>query len=229
MKKSALFVLVFVSLLELRSATAQLADIEPGVERWKIKTTLASHPIRKKVPLETLLMLDDPVDNARDAPESTRITTEVQPGNLREGNIVTTTGWLHLVALERDSKTHREGDYHIQIRTDSIWGDTCFIVEVPLPKFIKNPSLRKTCEKVRAFIRERILGGKEPGTGGNTMENHDGTSIKRSHVYVTVKGQLFFDATHVNGAPRGKKKMKSYTAWEIHPTTSMWFAPKPKH
>jgi hypothetical protein len=64
----------------------------------------------------------------------------------------------------------------------------------------------------------------------------------QSEVYVTVTGQLFYDAIHAtqmsNPDPkkrkyRGKKgisptPMRSYTAWEIHPITKIEFAPKPQ-
>jgi hypothetical protein len=63
-----------------------------------------------------------------------------------------------------------------------------------------------------------MLNGKEPGTRGNKLDHA---------VYVTIKGQLFFDAPHVKGEPRGKRDMKSYTPWELHPVYSIRFAPKP--
>lgn len=146
---------------------------------------------------------------------------------MKGGAIITTTAWLHLVALERASNTHRDGDYHIQLRRDSTWGDSCFIVEVPFPQFVDDPALRDSCDKVRAFVREKLLKGKKPGTGGNIMQHH---------VRVKVRGQLFFDATHLKNdgtvEPRGKKgnaqtPMHSYTAWELHPIISVSFAKKP--
>lgn len=138
---------------------------------------------------------------------------------MKEGDLVTTTAWLHLVALENDNKTHRDGDYHIQLRDSPEWANGCFIVEVPLPDFVSDPDLRAKCTKVREFIRKKLLKGNEASNTGNKMEHP---------VYVTVTGQLFFDAPHLKGSPRGKRDMKSYTPWELHPVTSIEFAPKPK-
>jgi hypothetical protein len=197
----------------------QNLHLEPGVERWAIKTSLINHPQKKKVPIGQLLALPNPVDQGDSKYDSVRIPLAVGPDHLQEGDIVTTTAWLHLVALEDDSKTHRDGDYHIQIRSSSEWKDSCLVVEVPFSEFVSDPSLAKQCGAVHQFIKDRLLNGKEPGTRGNMLEHP---------VYVTITGQLFFDLPHVKGNPRGKRGMKSYTPWEIHPITAIKFAPKPK-
>lgn len=196
---------------------AQTSDLNPGVERWSIKTsTLVNSKI---VPIQDLLKLENPIDNYKKSEYGDkRIPEIVQPDSLKEGDIVTTTAWLHLVALEKASDTHRDGDYHIQITNSPEWGDSCFIIEVPYPDFVKDPDLKTKCSEVREFIRNELLKGKEPGTTGNKMKHE---------VYVTVTGQLFFDAPHLKGNPRGKRGMKSYTPWEIHPLLAIKFAPKP--
>jgi hypothetical protein len=63
----------------------------------------------------------------------------------------------------------------------------------------------------------KLLNGKEPGKKGNRLDHP---------VYVTIKGQLFFDAPHLKGEPRGRRGMKSYTPWELHPVYSIKFAAK---
>jgi hypothetical protein len=201
---------------------AYAQDVNPGVERWAVKTSLPAHPKKKKATIDKLLALPDPIVKEREAPDDGRITKAVD--DLKEGNLVTTKAWLHLVALERDSKKHRDGDYHIQLRNSAEWGDSCFVVEIPDPKFIDDPLLKEKCAEAREFVRTRLLKNKEPGTGGNVMKHE---------VYVTVTGQLFFDASHLTGNLRGKKgKMKkpmhSYTCWELHPVTHMAFAQKPR-
>jgi hypothetical protein len=197
----------------------QNLHLEPGVERWAIKTSLLDHPQKKQVPIAELLALPNPVDREDSKYDSVRIPFAVGPNHLQEGDIVTTTAWLLLVALEDDSKTHRDGDYHIQIRSSSGWQDTCLVVEVPYPKFVSDPALAQKCGAVRQFIKDRLLKGQEPGTTGNKLDHP---------VYVTITGQLFFDLPHVKGSPRGKRGMKSYTPWEIHPITAIKFAPAPK-
>jgi len=197
---------------------SQAQDLQPGVDRWLIKTTLLKNPRHKQVSIQDLLELGNPIDRYIKKLDSVRIPASVQPSGLKEGDIVSTKAWLHLVALENDSRTHQDGDYHIQLRNSPVWGDSCFIVEVPYEKFISDPELSNKCAEVRKFVRDRLLKGSEPGTLGNKMIHQ---------VYVKVTGQLFFDAPHLTGNPRGKRGMKSYTPWEIHPVTSIEFAKKP--
>jgi hypothetical protein len=170
------------------------------------------------VAINDLLALPNPIDKTNAQLDTTRIPNPVGPHALKEGEMITTTAWLHLVALEDDSKTHRDGDYHIQIRNSAEWADSCLVIEVPFPDFVSDPQLAHECGAVRQFIKEKLLNGKEPGTKGNKL-NHA--------VYVTVKGQLFFDAPHLKGNPRGKRNMKSYTPWELHPVVSIKFAATP--
>lgn len=203
---------------------AQAQDLSPGVDRWSIKTSLAPDHQDKKVKLQTLLDLEKPIKKASDEFDDKRIPKQVN--GLKEGDLITTKGYLLLVALERDTKKHRDGDYHIQMRTSGEKGDSCFIVEIPFPDFIDDPALKEQCKNAREFVRKKLLKDKEPGTGGNVMQ-HD--------VYVTVTGQLFFDSAHINSTERnnkgkckrGKKDMCSFTPWELHPVTSINFAPKP--
>ena len=216
---SRLTLLVCALTMCLNSVFTQSLHLEPGVERWAIKTSLIDHPQKKKVPIAELLALPNPIDQEDSKYNTARIPVAVGPHHLQEGAIVTTTAWLHLVALEDDSKSHRDGDYHIQIRTSPEWQDSCLVVEVPYPDFVSDTALAQKCGKVRQFIKDNLLKGKEPGTKGNKLDHP---------VYVTITGQLFFDLPHVKGNPRGKRGMKSYTPWEIHPITAIKFAPKPK-
>jgi hypothetical protein len=132
---------------------------------------------------------------------------------LKEGDLIKIKGYMHLVAFERN-----DDDYHIQISNKKESGDSCLIVEVPHPKSVEDSALKVKYEKIRAFIRSRILHGREPGTNGNVIGG-------RAYVYVT--GQLFFDASHSHNQIRGKKGMRSYSLWEIHPIIAMNFAVRP--
>ena len=198
------------------------AQLQPGIDRWSIKTSLPQKSKKKTLTTEQFLSLKDPITKYSSNPYDTvRIPNKVDFG-LKEGDIVTVTGWLHLVALENDAKRHRDGDYHIQIRNSPVWSDSCLIVEVSFPdaRFVKDPDLAKSCRMVREFISTKMLKGKEPGTSGNKMSHP---------CHVTITGQLFFDAVHLGaskkGTNRGKQGMKSYTCWEIHPVTSIKFIP----
>ena len=192
-------------------------DLEPGIDRWSIKTSVESHRT-KNISLEALLEFESPnIDDVKQFDE-VRMSDNIGSTNFKEGDIVVTKGWLHLVALEKNSKTHRDGDYHIQISNSAESGDNCFIVEIPLPDFIDDPTIKEKCAAAREFVKERLLEGNEPGTAGNIM-NHE--------VYVQVRGQLFADLHHCKSNNRGKRGMKTTNCWEIHPVTDISFAVKP--
>jgi hypothetical protein len=188
-----------------------------GVERWEVKTSVPAGAKKAVVvPLTDLLALKDAAgvkhNDARY--ETARIPAEVGE-KFPEGTIVTTTGWLHLVAGETD------GDFHIQISASATSGDDCLIVEVPNPdpKFTATAGLRPEFQVVRDLILSKMLAGKAPSAGGSVM---------RHPVFVTVTGVLFFDDSHVGDPPRGKKDMHAATLWELHPVTALAFAPKPQ-
>lgn len=149
------------------------------------------------------------------------------PGGLKEGDIVTTTGYMHLVALEKDENT-KDGDYHIQITLRPEWSDSCFIVEMPYAEFAA-AALKSNTEANRKFIRTRIL------HDSSVQATVKGNIITPGSVFVSINGQLFYEAIHAkdmrNSDPakntyRGKKGMHSYTAWELHPITNIAFAPR---
>ena len=216
MKKTT-FAAMALLLLTCSVCTAQ-NNIEPGVDRWSIKTSLAANPRTKSSTLEDLLSLPNPITQLKDTPAVGRIQKTVN--GLKEGDIITIQGWLMLVALEDNSNDHnRDGDYHIQIRLTGDWADSCFIVEIPDPDFIEDADLKAKCAAAREFVKTKLLKGNEPGTSGNKMTHP---------VYVNITGQLFFDAIHLTTGPRGKKGMHSYTCWELHPVTAIAFAPAPQ-
>jgi hypothetical protein len=88
----------------------------------------------------------------------------------------------------------------------------------PDPAYTKEADLRPKFQAVRDFIKTKLLAGKEPASSGSVMQHQ---------VYVTVTGILFYDDSHVNDQPRGKKGMKAATLWELHPVTAIAFAAKP--
>uniref|UniRef100_Q02AC0 Uncharacterized protein n=1 Tax=Solibacter usitatus (strain Ellin6076) TaxID=234267 RepID=Q02AC0_SOLUE len=189
-----------------------------GVERWSVKVGVPAGTNFSKttaVAMADLLALKDvPGVSHNDK----RYQADRIPGKAGErypeGKLVTTTGWLHLVAGETD------GDYHIQLSDSPTTGDNCLIVEVPNEeeKFTPDGELRPKFQAVRDLIKTKMLGGKDPSASGSVMQHP---------VYVTVTGILFYDDAHVGDQPRGKKGMKAATLWELHPVTSMAFAPKP--
>ena len=136
-----------------------------------------------------------------------------QPPRVAEGDILSTVGWLHLVAAEAD------GDYHIQVSPthDDDQGTDFLIVEVPTAEteFVADTSLDAPLEAARSLIRERMLQGREPSTRGSVLTHP---------ACVEVAGQLFYDDAHVGDQLRGKTGMKAATLWELHPVTHIAFS-----
>jgi hypothetical protein len=211
--------LLLCSLTVLAVATsyglASQHEIKPGVERWPIKTSVpagADLSLGKSVSYADLAKLDDPpgVQKNDHRYQSARIPMFTNALGVKEGDILTTTGWLHLVAGESD------GDYHIQISDQQDSQASCVVVEVPKddPAFVASALVREHAKTVREFIRSKLLKGQEPSPRGSVMQHPP---------FVEVTGQPFYDDAHVGDPPRGKKGCKAATLWELHPVTEISF------
>ncbi len=206
---------LFVAVLTAASGAA----FAQGVERWSVKTSVpdgTNFSKASKVALTDLLALSDAPGVTHNDKRYDSVRIPAKAGDkFPEGMLVTTVGWLHLVAGETD------GDYHIQISDSATTGDHCLIVEVPNPdpKFTSSADLQPKFAAVRDLIKSKMLAAKDPSVSGSVMQHP---------VYVTVSGILFYDDAHVGDQPRGKKGMKAATLWELHPVTAIGFAPKPK-
>jgi len=203
----------------LCAAMSSAADVKPGVERWPVKASVPK-PTNFAKPttaaLTDLLALPEVTGVTKDDKRYQSKRMPAKAGDkFPEGKLITTTGYLHLVAGETD------GDYHIQISASGTNGNNCLIVEVPNPDpaFTATADLRPKFQAVREFIKTKLLAGKEPASAGSVMQHQ---------VYVTVTGILFYDDAHVDDAPRGKRGMKAATLWELHPVTAIAFAVKAK-
>lgn len=198
----------------LAAGVVQARDIKPGVERWAVKTAAPVTATARSADLASLLALANAPDVVKNDSrfDTARITAPID--GLREGELIQTTGWVHLVAFESD------GDYHVQISGDASDGNNCLIVEVPKddPQYTTDASVRAAAASVRAWFREKLLKGKEPSAGGSVMAHPP---------YVKVQGALFYDDAHVGDLPRGKKGMKAATLWELHSVVAIQFAPAP--
>ncbi len=210
--------LTIISTTLIAQKPAQLA-IHPGKERWAIKTSVpegANLQKPKGVKFTELLQLGEPPGVKKDDAryQNDRIPAFPNSLDVKEGDILTTKGWLHLVAAEDD------GDYHIQISDSPTSGDHCLIVEVPNPDpaFVSSSDLRPLSQASRQLIKSRMLRNQEPSSRGSVMAHPP---------FVKITGQLFYDDSHVGDPPRGKKKMHAATLWELHPVTQISFAPKP--
>ena len=189
-------------------------------ERWAIKTSVhdADPKHAKKIAFADFVALAAPPGVQDHDPrfKDKRIPGSPNSLNVKEGDLVTVTVWLHLVATETDD------DYHIQVSGSAQDGKNCLIVEVPKPELVPDSSaaLRPVFQRVRDIIKAKMLNGQEPSGTGNLMAHPP---------YVRVTGQLFFDDSHASHPEqRGRKGMPAATAWEVHPVTALAFAPKPK-
>ena len=216
---------VLVSLVAGGTSHAQTCK-GPGTVRWPIKTSLPqgtnlSGPAQV-IALDKLLALASAPGVKDDDPQyqEARIPKFDNPLGVKEGDLVTTAGWVYLVATGED-----DCDYYIQISlqprttTDKPQAsDDSIIVEAPRPDFISASELSAKVGEEREFIKTKLLAGKEPSNYGSVMQNP---------VCVRVTGQLFYDDAHLEkGELRGKRGMTSHTLWELHPITALTFAPK---
>jgi len=201
---------------------AALPCVKPGTERWPVKTALPTGAKTKTMTLADALKLPKLTDVAKDDKRYQKDRIMDQP--VKEDTLVTLSGWLYLVAFEGD-----DCDFHIQIspepRTSAnppTKDDNCIIVEVPSGEFAT--SIADKVEGVRQWVVDNLLNKADPKIGSIHVMQHP--------VFVTVTGALFYDDAHTfladGSTGRGKKGMESKTLWELHPVTSMAFAPKPQ-
>src|SRR5437899_3662583 len=126
---------VVASLLWVPSS---ILAFQPGKVRWPIKTSIPEgadldHPTRVDLAdlIDATKLPDAPGVTKNDAQfQAARIPKFDNPLGIAEGDILSTVGWLHLVAAEAD------GDYHIQVSPthDDDQGTDFLIVEVPTPE-----------------------------------------------------------------------------------------------
>jgi hypothetical protein len=125
--------------------------------------------------------------------DATRLPDAVALGNdeFHEGDVISVSGVVVSSVCEKD-----DGDFHIDLG-DAEDADTCAIVEVPNPAYIKSASL-----KPMVTAAEKIAKSLKPGD------------------QITVSGQLFYDATHATTNDPGGGRGAGHCAqslWEVHP------------
>ena len=125
------------------------AEWGPGVERWEVKTHpkqggLSSQP--HPVALSDLKKLKWKELSTLDNWKTTEDCLRVQGGDApQECDIVSTEGYIQLVALEGKKNSHgkrTDGDYHIQVSSSRTNRDDVVIVEVPRPEFVGDADLQ---------------------------------------------------------------------------------------
>lgn len=146
--RAALPALAAIAILAVAPMAAAQTCNGPGTERWPIKVSVpgdANLDKPKPAGLNELLALADPQGITHNDPryQDARIPAFANSLNVKEGDILQTTGWLYLVATETDC------DYHIQISNKSRTTtdqptpeDDCIVVEAPKPDFVENADLK---------------------------------------------------------------------------------------
>lgn len=207
-------------------AAVPLPCINPGKVRWPVKTSLPTGASNVTMALADALS-DSKLPSLPDVKENDAryAKKRILDQPIHEDKIITITGWLYLVAFEKD-----DCDFHIQISlqprttTDKpTAGDNCMIVELPSGEYAANQQLGTKFETLRQWVIDKLLAGKPPKIGNSYVMRHP--------VFVSVTGSLFYDDAHTykpdHTTGRGKRGMASKTLWELHPITKLAFAPKP--
>ena len=201
----------FVIFIALAFAVLDASALLVTHHRWGIKTSANLHQQVHEVAYGDLIALKIP-PGVRDNDaryDDALIPAFDNPLQAKEGDLISITGYLHLVAYDKE-----DGDYHIQISGSAVDGDNCIIVEIPDPENITDADLKSRCAAERRWINDKLCEGNAPSKSGTVI-----TDAPR----VTVIGQLFLDLAHLAYNNRGKKGMNSATLWELHPVTGIEF------
>lgn len=181
-----------------QAAVARRHQAKPAASRWAIKTSVppgADLYTLREVPLAELTSLPDPPGIGKDDRRYARqrIPPFENGLGLKEGDIVSATGWLARVTLEAD------GDYRLLVsaRPEREGAHLTARIPDPSPENMTDPILRARADAARAAVRAVLRGQGEPSRKG---------ALVGRRVRVRVTGQLFYDVA---------------TRWELHPVTSV--------
>jgi hypothetical protein len=184
--------------------------IKPGVERWPVKIR-PSHGESRFVFLTDLLAMPPPPNVKHNDKRYQRKRIPATIGMPTEGELIITSGYLRLAALEPD------GDYHLQLSVTPVAPEVV-IVEIPDQRFVLDDDLKANVATARAAVRG-FLGSaqREPSSSG---------SLLSPPPFVCVAGALFHDISHLDKdgtvQARGKKHMHAPSIAEIHPVEAIW-------
>jgi hypothetical protein len=186
--------------------------------RLSIKTSLpprADVTHARTLELTDLIGLPDPPGVAKNDEryQKARIPAFANTLNVKEGDVIKLSGWLHVVRLMGD------GDYNLRFSQSPDSADHYIIAEIPDEDDVA-PQLRPMVKTAREFLKSKILGGNAPSRQGNTIS---------SPSYVQITGQLFFNDGNVGNVPRPDAQgLLRASSWEVHPGLGLAISPKPK-
>lgn len=190
-----------------------IAATTRGTFRWirhKPGLNAVSHPFAFSLPAMTPQIVSEAHAIAHEAFNETGVTSShyfallaaqlrneripepvaIGSATFREGDFVSTSGYVLASTCEED-----DGDFHIDLGA-SRSASTCAVVEVPNPAYILQADLRHMVDQSEVSAKALRIGD-----------------------YVTVTGQLFYDAAHGGGAAGGGRGVHrcARSLWEIHP------------
>lgn len=211
-----------LALIVLFATTATVARSQAvcsavGKDRWTVKTSppVGTHAQVISFADFTKLPVPAPIASAeKGAKLSEERYADGAKGGPREGDLVSVTGWVRFIKTSTD-----DCDYHIQMESSKSDSGAMIIVEIPKPDadHISDAALRAELAKTRAALLKDLHLAGEPHASGNVIGS----------AYMTVEGALFFDAPHYPNCGKRGVHAAASTCWEIHPITSVRFAPKP--
>ena len=175
--------------------------------RVSIKTSLppgAKLTDARNLSLQELSALPDPpgVEKNDARYQQTRIPAFPNRLGVKEGDVVTVSGWLHGVRLMGD------GDYHLRFSPTADSADQYLVAEIPDEDDV-SPQLRPTIEAARNFVKSKVLGGNGPSRQEATLPNP---------LYIQITGQLFFNDVNVgNNSRPDAQGLHRASRWEVHP------------
>jgi hypothetical protein len=144
-----------------------------------------------------------------------RIPAFSNPQGVKEGDVVSVKGYIHVVTLMGD------GDYNIRLTATPDSSDNYIVSEIPDDDDISDKTLRPMVIAARNFIKSQMLQGKDPSRQGTNID---------APAYIQLTGQLYFSDNHVGDAPAPDKQgTHRATSWQIHPGLAIAFNPETTH
>lgn len=175
-----------------------------GADRWAVKTMAPAAGVPRALTLAEIAALPVPTTVSAGARGVAhlegRYLEAVPADSLREGQLVTVTGWVRLVKVSAD-----DCDLHIQMTPERAAPDPMIIVEIPRPdrKHVHDAALRALLAIARDSLRAAVKAAGLPQL-------------------LTITGALFFDTSHFpDCANRGVGGMHAASCWEIHPVIAV--------
>ena len=169
----------------------------------------------RAVRLTDLLALEHLPERAHPASRTPtpRLPSGSTASDVREGDLLLLTGWVHRISRAADSA------YHMQVSASPKAAAPGLIAVVPPPDQVSgSQAMRAQLQSVRAFIKQRLLRQQEPSPQG---------SVIRRPVFVQLTGHL----SHPNGSAdepsRGKVQRDPTPRWEVRPVLEMGLATVP--